>query len=166
MQYILTDKAPKPGCYSQAVAVKCGDHTHLYLSGQTGNVPGVEGEPVIDGGVGPQTTQTLKNILAVVRAAGGDVHDIVELKVFLKDSNGGGYKQLQELGRKWSRETFGAAYEEFFKQYARSSAFGNLPARTTVWVPEVPLEFPTENTLVEITAKAVIPNIVRHTAAF
>lgn len=155
MKHLLTKNAPEPGFYSQAVTVEMGQHTLVFLAGQTGNIPGVKDEPVIDGGLGPQTTQTLKNIVAVVEAAGGNINNIVELKVFLKDGEGSG--EAQQEARATARKTFGAAYAEFFTKHGFSREAGNLPARTMVWVAEVPLEFPAEDTLVEITATAVIP---------
>lgn len=151
----MTKNAPEPGFYSQAVTVDVGKHTLVFLAGQTGNIPGVKDEPVISGGLGPQTTQILKNIVAVVKAAGGNIDNIVELKVFLKDSEGSG--KTQQEARTAARKTFGAAYTEFFTKHGLSKEAGNLPARTMVWVAEVPLEFPAEDTLVEITAFAVIP---------
>jgi enamine deaminase RidA (YjgF/YER057c/UK114 family) len=154
-KYISTDKAPTPGSYSQAVCVDSEYYRFVFLAGQTGNLPGVAGEPVIEGGVGPQTTQTLKNILAIVVAAGGHSHDIVELKVFLKDSvMDDHFKPAQ---REKARLAFNDAYVKFFAEHERSSEEKNLPARTLVWVAEVPLEYPNEDTLVEITAIATIP---------
>ena len=152
--FLLTDKAPIPGAYSQAVTVDVGNSTLIFLAGQTGNIPGVGDEPVIEGGIGPQTTQILKNIAAVIEAAGGSIEDIVELKVFLKDSEGEG--EIKSQSRTLARKTFNSAYVNFFAENGRSKELGNLPARTMVWVSEVPLEFPTEDTLIEITATAVI----------
>ncbi len=34
---------------------------------------------------------------------------------------------------------------------------GNMPARLQVWVSEVPWEYPTEDTVVEILGEAAIP---------
>ena len=153
-EYILTKEAPEPGSYSQAVSVDVGGAVLVFLAGQTGNIPGVDGEPVISGGIGPQTTQTLENIAAVVKVAGGRIDDIVELKVFLKDGEGAG--DILQHNRAAARKTFNAAYVDFFRKHGRSKEANNLPARTMVWVPEVPLEFPTEDTVVEITAMAVI----------
>ncbi len=155
MKHHLTHKAPKPGFYSQAVSIDPKDCTLVFLAGQTGNVPRIKNEPVIEGGLGPQTTQTLKNIVAVVEEAGGNINDIVELKVFLKDSEEGG--ENKDQARTVARKTFGTAYTEFFTKHGISKKNNNLPARTMVWVSEVPLEYPTENTLVEITAIAAIP---------
>ncbi|TSC73410.1 MAG: hypothetical protein G01um101470_101 [Parcubacteria group bacterium Gr01-1014_70] len=155
MKHLLTKNAPEPGFYSQAVCVDVGDYTLVLLAGQTGNVPGIKDEPVIAGGLGPQTMQTLQNIVSVVEAAGGDISNVVELKVFLKDSEAIGDARQKE--RTEARKTFGAAYTEFFTKHGYSQEAGNLPARTMVWVSEVPLEYPAEDTLVEITAMAVIP---------
>ena len=90
-----------------------------------------------------------------MRAVGGDVDDIVELKVFLKDSEGAG--EAQQEARSATRKVFGEAHTEFFSKHGLSKEEQNLPARTMVWVSEVPLEYPIEDTLVEITATAVIP---------
>ncbi len=155
VRHLLTDKAPEPGFYSQAVSVNVGEHTLVFLAGQTGNVPGIKDEPVIEGGLGPQTTQTLKNIVAVVEAAGGNINHIVELKIFLKDSEETG--RAQQEARAAARLTFGFSYKEFFTKHGLSREAKNLPARTMVWVSEVPLEYPAEDTLVEITAIAAIP---------
>ena len=155
MKFVRTDKAPEPGCYSQAVSVDVGTHSLLFLSGQTGNVPGLANEPVVWGGVGQQTTRALKNILAIVEEAGGSTYDIVDVKVFLKDSPGKGEKRAR--ARTESRVAFAEAYKRFFESHGRSELMRNLPARTMVWVSEVPLEYPTEETLIEITAMAVIP---------
>ena len=94
--------------------------------------------------------------MAVVVAAGGNHTSLVEIKVFLKD----GEKMVREdrnLERSESRKSFSEAYSGFFAQYGMTAETNNLPARTLVWVSEVPLEFPTEDTLVEITATAAIP---------
>lgn len=146
MKHIKTDKAPTPGFYSQGVLVGEGFET-LYLSGQTGNVPGIEGEPVIEGGVFEQTTQALENLLAVVNAADGGFDRFIKLNVYLKDSP-------TSEGRKASRLAMGEAYKAFFEKYEVPRE--NLPARIMLWVSEVPFEAPTENTLVEIDGVASI----------
>ena len=63
MRHIYTSKAPTPGFYSQAVEVDPLTHTFLFISGQTGNDVNLKDEAVVDGGVGLQTTQSLKNLL-------------------------------------------------------------------------------------------------------
>ncbi len=159
IEYIQANNAPMAGFYSHAVVVDPRDYDLFFLAGQTGNMPGVELEPVIDGGLGPQTTQTLENILAVVEAAGGNIDHIVELKVFLKDSEETG--QAKWFARTDARTTFAAAYMEFFQSRGRSKEANNLPARTMMWVSEVPFEYPTEDTLIEITAMVAIPRTNR-----
>ncbi|MEX2052810.1 MAG: RidA family protein [Candidatus Paceibacterota bacterium] len=150
---IFTSNAPTPGFYSQAVAIRLKTYTRVILAGQTGNIPDGKDEPVIEGGVGPQTTQILKNISAILQAAGGSMVDLVRVRVYLRDDTHG-----MPAARKESREAFAKAYEEFFAQYEMSRENRNLPARAMVWVSEVPLEFPAENTLVEIEVEAVISN--------
>ena len=162
MEYITNAKdAPGPGFYSQAVIAHLGSYKLTFLAGQTGNDPNLPGEPVVEGGVGPQTTQALKNILAVIEAAGGQIWHIAEINVFLKDYEPKifmpyePYTRRRTIFREMARQAFAKAYEEFFRTRGRSSEAGNLPARTLVWVSEIPLE--SENMVVELTARAVIP---------
>ena len=109
IQRIWTNEAPTPGFYSQGVLVGKGFKT-LYLAGQTGNIPGVPDEPVAEGGVSAKTTQTLENLLAIVRKAGGDESSFVKLNVYLKDSP-------TPEGRKGSRLAMGEAYKAFFEKH-------------------------------------------------
>lgn len=148
MEYVNTLLAPDPGLYSQAVLVDPATHRLLFLSGQTGNIPGIKGEPVIDDTVYSQTLRALKNLMAVVSAVEGKMDSLVALDVFLKDSG-------TEEGRIKSAKDFNAAYKEFFEISLVPK--NKLPARTMVWVAEVPLAYPLENTLVEIKGIAVIP---------
>lgn len=144
---ISTADAPTPGLYNQGILVD-GNH-FLFISGQTGNIPNIKGEPVIEGGIGPQTTQALENILAIVRRAWGEPAEkyLVALDVFLKDPGTPAARTIQ-------RKLFNAAYKEFFEE--RGITKDKLPARCMVWVSEVPLESPLEDTLVEIKGVAVI----------
>lgn len=147
MQSIFTEKAPTPGAYSQGVLVNPATHNILFLAGQTGNDKNREGEAVVDGGYGPQTTQVLKNMLAIVEAAGGDASSFVAMDVFLKDCD----------DRKKSREDYDSAYRSFFAEHGRTKEQRNMPARCQVWVSEVPWEYPLEDTVVEIRGIAAIP---------
>jgi len=147
MQNIFTDKTPTPGAYSQGVLVDPMNHKILFLAGQTGNDKSRDGEPVVEGGYGPQTAQVLKNMLAIVEEAGGDASSFVAMDVFLKDCE----------DRKKSREDYNSAYCEFFAQYGITREKGNMPARCQVWVSEVPWEYPLEDTMVEIRGIAAIP---------
>ena len=147
MKHIHTDNAPTPGAYSQGVLVDPTTHKILFLAGQTGNDRSRDGEPVVDGGYGPQTMQVLKKMVAIVEEAGGDASSFVTMDVFLKDSE----------DRKKSREDYNSAYCEFFAQFGITREKGNMPARYQVWVSEVPWEYPLEDTVVEIRGIAAIP---------
>ncbi|MDP3954270.1 MAG: Rid family hydrolase [bacterium] len=146
-KYINTDKAPTPGAYSQAVALIYLDRIEIKLAGQTGNIPPSEDseEPVVEGGIGPQTTQALNNLLAIVSVLGGRADHFVKLEVLLKDP-------LAPELRKKQREEFNTAYREFFQNHD----VDRLPARVMYWVPEVPLEHPAEDTLIEIHGEAML----------
>ena len=79
-QIILTDQAPAPiGPYSQAV--RAGNT--VYVSGQ---IPlSATGEMVGAGDVAAQTHQVLKNLRAVLAAAGLALADVVKCSIFVKD---------------------------------------------------------------------------------
>ena len=79
-QIILTDQAPAPiGPYSQAV--RAGNT--VYVSGQ---IPlDASGQLVGTGDVVAQTHQVLKNLTAVLTAAGLDLTDVVKCSIFVKD---------------------------------------------------------------------------------
>lgn len=80
----------------------------IFVSGTLGTLG--ESFDLAPGGTGPQTTQTLRNIEAVLRAAGADFRDVVKVSVYLSDMN-----------------TFGEmnqAYAEFFPE--------TPPARITI----------------------------------
>jgi 2-iminobutanoate/2-iminopropanoate deaminase len=77
-EIITTDDAPKAiGPYSQAV--RAGDF--LFCSGQIPMDP--ETGELITGDIGPQTERVLKNIQAVLRAAGADMDQVIKCTVFL-----------------------------------------------------------------------------------
>lgn len=121
---IKTSKAPKPaGPYSQAI--RAGDF--IYVAGQGGVDPNT-GKFVE--GLEEQTRQTLKNIEAILKAAGSSLDDVVKVSVFLKD-----VRDFQTMNK---------VYAEFFKKPP--------PARTTVGVSFVVPEM-----LVEIDVVAYAP---------
>lgn len=155
MRFIGTREAPTPGAYSQGVLIDPATHKILFVAGQTANDVTVEQEACVPGGYGPQTTKCLENILAIVEAAGGNVRCLASLEVFLK--NPGPLTDPEELARqqKRSREEYNAAYETFFKRWGIEKPV--LPVRLQVWVSEIPWEYPTEDTRVEIRAIAAIP---------
>jgi reactive intermediate/imine deaminase len=79
-QIIQTDRAPEAiGTYSQAV--RTGDT--VYLSGQIPLVP--ETMALVDGDMEAQIRRVFDNLVAVARAAGGDLADVVKLNIFLTD---------------------------------------------------------------------------------
>jgi 2-iminobutanoate/2-iminopropanoate deaminase len=103
--YIETKKAPKPGGhYSQAIAV--GDH--VYVSGSGPFNP--KTHEIVGSAIEEQTTQTLKNVAAILRAAGCTPRDVVKVTVFLRNMED--FKAMD------------SAYRRFFGRHR--------PARTTV----------------------------------
>ena len=124
MRKIITtpDAPPAIGPYSQAVA--CGDM--LFVSGQIALDP-ASGE-VVDGGIEAQTEQVLKNLAAIVAAAGMQLKDVVKCSCFLKS--------MDDFVR------FNGVYERYFGE--------SLPARETVQVGKLP-----KDVLVEVSAICV-----------
>ena len=77
---IATKNAPGAiGPYSQAIATD----TMIYTSGQLGLTP----EGVLPETIEEQAEQSLKNIKAVLEAAGSGMDKVVKTTVFLKDMN-------------------------------------------------------------------------------
>jgi len=62
-------------------AVRVGDT--LYVSGSVGNIPGTMN--LAEGGIGPETRQTLENIKAVLEKHGSSMDRVVKCTVFLAD---------------------------------------------------------------------------------
>lgn len=122
-EIIKTDQAPAAiGPYSQAV--KTGNF--IFVSGQVPLDP-VSGQ--IQGDIQSQTHQVLKNIQAILLAAGASLKDILKTTVFLKNLDD--FSALNEV------------YQKYFP--------GEAPARSTVEVSRIP-----KGALVEIEAIAVI----------
>ena len=80
MQSIHTDSAPSPGGhYSQAMV-----HNGLvYVSGQLAVDPQT-GEKKL-GSIEEQTQQTLKNVAAILEAAGSDMNHVLKATVYVSD---------------------------------------------------------------------------------
>jgi 2-iminobutanoate/2-iminopropanoate deaminase len=120
---IVAEKAPAAlGPYSAAIAT--GDL--VFCSGQTPIVPATG--QLAPGSVADQTRQVLRNVSAVLEAAGLGLDDVVKTTVFLTDM-----ADFAEMN---------AVYAEFF-----SAPF---PARSTVQVAGLPV-----GASVEIEAVAV-----------
>jgi 2-iminobutanoate/2-iminopropanoate deaminase len=103
---VSTDKAPQPAAsYSQAV--RAGNI--LQLAGQGPGDPAT-GQLVGDT-VGEQTEQTMRNIAAILEAAGASLDDVVMMRVYLT-----------------SRDDF-AGMNEVYGRYVNEPS----PARTTVF---------------------------------
>jgi 2-iminobutanoate/2-iminopropanoate deaminase len=79
-EVIRTDKAPKAiGPYSQAI--RAGGF--IFCAGQAALDPATG--KIVAGGIKEQTRQTLRNIQAVLQAAGSDLQQVVKVTVFLSD---------------------------------------------------------------------------------
>tara|TARA_Y100001968_G_C18977458_1_gene535148 strand:- start:99 stop:506 length:408 start_codon:yes stop_codon:yes gene_type:complete len=80
---IETKSAPKPvGPYNQAILVE----DWLYCSGQIALDPAT-GEMVGNGNIEKETKQVLKNLIAVVQAAGGANANVIRTTIYLTDLN-------------------------------------------------------------------------------
>ncbi len=80
MKRIATDDAPAAiGPYSQAIL--CDGW--LYVSGQIPLDP--KTMEIVEGDIAAQTHQSLKNIAAILKEAGGSLNNIVKTTVFLSD---------------------------------------------------------------------------------
>ena len=120
---VSTSAAPSAaGPYSQAIATD----DLVFCSGQVGIDPGT-GE-MVSGGVEAETERTLKNLQAVLDAAGCSLADVVKTTCFLAD-----------IG---DFATFNAIYARFFPDPP--------PARSTFQVAALP-----KGALVEVEAVAV-----------
>lgn len=105
-----SEPAPEPVAQTlpYSPAIVSGDT--IYLAGHLGFVPGTRAFP--EGGIGPQTTQTLENIGATLATVGASHADLVRCQVFLVNA--------EDFGE------MNAAYRKFFPE--------TPPARTTVAV--------------------------------
>jgi len=64
-------------------AVRSGDL--IFLSGAIGALPGVSPPTLAEGGIVPETRQTMDNLATVLEAAGAGWGDVVKCTVFLAD---------------------------------------------------------------------------------
>jgi 2-iminobutanoate/2-iminopropanoate deaminase len=121
---VATDAAPAAiGPYNQATVA----NGFVFTAGQIALIPGEK--RIVDGGVAEQTEQVLKNLKAVLEAAGSSLDAVVKTTVFLQDM---------------------ADFPAMNEVYARHFP-GDAPARSTVAVRTLPM-----NVKVEIDAVALV----------
>ena len=83
LEPIETKSAPKPvGPYNQGIKVE----NWLYCSGQIALNPET-GEMIGNGNIEEETRQVLKNLIAVVEAAGGKNSNVIRTTIYLTDLN-------------------------------------------------------------------------------
>ncbi|WP_413390071.1 Rid family detoxifying hydrolase [Prochlorococcus marinus] len=83
IETIETNSAPKPvGPYNQAVLVE----NWLYCSGQIA-LDASTGVMIGNGNIEEETRQVLKNLMAVVEAAGGESSNVIRTTIYLTDLN-------------------------------------------------------------------------------
>jgi 2-iminobutanoate/2-iminopropanoate deaminase len=123
---VSTPSAPKAiGPYSQAVVA----NGWIFCSGQVALDP--KGEGLVPGGVKEQTEQVMRNLEAVLSAAGARLSDVVRCTVYLK-----------------SLADFAAMNEVYGRFFTKDP-----PARATIEAARLPRE-----ALVEIDCIAVSPS--------
>jgi len=124
-EIIRTDKAPAPvGPYSQAVRLG----NLLFTAGQIAIDP--QTGQLSTGDISEQTELVLKNIQAILEAAGSGLDNVIKTTVFLKNMDD--FSRMNEV------------YARFFTT--------NPPARSAVEVARLP-----KDVLVEIECVAYIP---------
>jgi 2-iminobutanoate/2-iminopropanoate deaminase len=122
---VRTEAAPAPfqgAPYNQAIRI--GDF--VFVAGQIGLRPGETG---LTGDIAEQTEQALRNVAAILEAAGSSIEQVVKTTVFLQD--------FSDFG----------AMNEVYARYVGDTP----PARSTVQVAGLP-----SNALVEIEAIAAV----------
>lgn len=125
-QIIFSDQAPAPiGPYSQAV--QAGGT--VYVSGQ---IPlDASGQLVGEGDVTAQTHQVLRNLTAVLAAAGLALTDVVKCSIFVKDLS--------------NFATINQVYGIYFTE-------ATAPARETVEVSRLPRDVEVEISCIAVSA--------------
>lgn len=98
----------------------------IFVAGTLGTEPG--GTRLVEGGIGPETRQTLENLRAILAACGADWGDVVKVSVYVTDM-----EDFREMNR---------VYAEFFPE--------DPPARITLQVAGLALGAKVE---IELIAK-------------
>ena len=121
---VVAKNAPKAiGPYSAGVNVG----NFVFTAGQLGINP--ETGSLVNGGIADETRQALKNLRAVLEAAGSSLSNVIKTTVFLRDMD--------------DFSAMNVVYAEFFTE--------NFPARSAVQVARLPLD-----AQIEIEAVAAI----------
>jgi 2-iminobutanoate/2-iminopropanoate deaminase len=124
-EVISTPNAPQAiGPYSQAIRA----NGFIFVSGQIPVDPSTQ--QIVQGNVAVQTEQVLRNLEAILLAAGSGLDNVVRTGVYLKDM--AEFASMNEV------------YERFFPQ--------NAPARSTVEVARLPKDVRIE---IDVVALAV-----------
>jgi 2-iminobutanoate/2-iminopropanoate deaminase len=124
-QIIKTDRAPQAiGPYSQAVKA----NGFVYVSGQVAFDPATG--QFVAGGIPEQTEQVLRNLTAVLEAAGTKLDRVIKTSVFLADM-----------------EDFAAMNEVYAKFFPNDP-----PARTTIQAARLPRDARVEMDVIALAA--------------
>lgn len=125
-EIISTDRAPAAiGPYSQAVKTD----GLIFASGQIPLDP--QTGQFVEGGIAEQTHQVIKNLEAVLDAAGASLASVVKTTVFLADMDD--FQAMNEV------------YGQYFS--------ANYPARATIQAARLPRDARVEIDLIAVTAK-------------
>ncbi len=125
LKTLHTEHAPEAiGPYSQAVVAG----NLVFTAGQIALDPATM--QVVDGDIRVQTDRVLRNVAAVLQAAGASLQSVVKTTVFLQDMN-----------------DFAAMNEIYAEHFA-----GHKPARSAVEAARLP-----KDVLVEIETVAIVP---------
>jgi len=128
---ILPEGWPRPRGFTHAIAATAT--RTIRVSGQVGQQPGKSVEAGLD--VGSQWRLALANVITVVRAAGGDIPNIVTLRAYVTDVD-----EFKQAG-----PAVGAAWQATLGRH--------FPAMTLVGVTGLM----DANAKVEIECEAVLP---------
>lgn len=122
LKKVETSSAPQAiGPYSQAIEVD----SLIYTSGQ---IPLDENGQLVEGGIEEQTHQVLKNIQAILKAAGSDLDHVIKTTVYLHNIEH--FEQMNQI------------YATYFSNHR--------PARACVEVSRLPKDVLVE---IEVVAK-------------
>jgi 2-iminobutanoate/2-iminopropanoate deaminase len=129
MNRIETDQAPKAlGPYSQGVMIPVGEL--IFVSGQLPLDPATG--KIVEGDIRTQIARVIKNLQAILEAAGSSLKDVVRTDVFLQDL---------------------ADFAPMNEEYAKHFEGPVFPARQTIQVAKLPLNAPIEISCIALAKK-------------